>query len=273
MKIAFWKMEGGGNDFVVVDNRGSIIGEEEKVRLSRLLLERKFGIGGDQLILLEKSHRAHFRMRIFNPDGSEAEMCGNGARCAARFAYETGISPREMEFETLAGIISGKVMGRRARVLLTPPRDLRLDFALEVEGKEVKVSFVNTGVPHVIREVENLEEIEVKEEGRKIRYHPYFQPQGTNVDFVKWDKNACWVRVYERGVEDETLCCGTGAVASAYIGIKKGILASPARVIFIKGREELVVSVEEGERVYLEGSACVSFIGEYKGERVYGEKI
>ncbi|NOZ64534.1 MAG: diaminopimelate epimerase, partial [Caldiserica bacterium] len=210
-KIPFWKMEGGGNDFVVVDNRGSVIREGDKVRLSRLLLERKFGIGGDQLILVEKSRQAHFKMRIFNPDGSEAEMCGNGARCAARFAYEKGISPRQMEFETRAGIISGEVMNRKARVLLTPPRDLRLDFALNVEGEEIKLSFVNTGVPHVIREVENLEEVEVKEEGRKIRYHPYFQPQGTNVDFVKWDDGICQVRVYERGVEDETLCCGTGA--------------------------------------------------------------
>ncbi|NOZ64581.1 MAG: diaminopimelate epimerase, partial [Caldiserica bacterium] len=114
---------------------------------------------------------------------------------------------------------------------------------------------------------------EVKEEGRKIRYHPYFQPQGTNVDFVKWDDGICQVRVYERGVEDETLCCGTGAVASAYVGIKKGMLTSPARVIFIKGGEELVVSVEEGGKVNLEGSACISFIGEYKGERFYGEEV
>ena len=266
-------MEGGGNDFVIVDNRENMIEEREKVSLSQILLKRKFGIGGDQLILIENSNRANFKIRIFNPDGSEAEMCGNGARCAARFVYEKGISPQRMKFETVAGVISGEVTGKKAKVLLTSPRNLKLDFSIDLEGEKIRVSFVNTGVPHVIKEVENLEKVEVKEKGRKIRYHPYFYPQGTNVDFVEWEEEACKVRVYERGVEDETLCCGTGAVATAYIGITKGILSSPARVIFIKSGEELIVHVKDGGKVYLEGNTWITFTGEYKGERYYGEKI
>ena len=194
-------------------------------------------------------------------------MCGNGSRCALRFAYENGISQSETEFETKAGIISGEIKDKNVKVMLTPPKELKLDFPIRIDGKDIKVSSVNTGVPHAVKEVKTLKKVNVREEGRKIRYHSIFSPKGTNVDFVEWEKEYCRVRVYERGVEDETLACGTGAVACAYVGVEKGILKSPVKVLFTKGKEELKVFVEGKDKVYLEGKVFVSFKGKYKGER------
>ncbi|MCD6521152.1 diaminopimelate epimerase [Candidatus Calescamantes bacterium] len=271
MRISFWKMEGGGNDFVVINNLDGLIKEEEKWAFCRKILHPKFGVGGDGLILIEPSSNYDFRMRIFNPDGSEPTMCGNGARCAVRFAVENGLVSRfHLKFETGAGVIEGEIKGKEVKILLSPPRELKLDYPLKINGEEIIVSSVNTGVPHVILEIENLEEIDVKEKGKSLRYHPEFQPEGTNVNFVRYkNRNLCEVRVYERGVEDETLCCGTGGVACAVIGIEKGILSSPVEVHFIKGGERLKVYFEEG-KYYLEGKVWKVFEGIYEGGR-YGE--
>ncbi len=263
MSWEFWKMEGGGNDFVVIDNREDIILEEEKSLLAKKVLRRKFGVGGDGLLLVEKSTKLPFKMRIFNPDGSEPEMCGNGARCIARFSYLKGIAPSPMRFETRAGIIEAEIIGEEVKILLPSPAFLKEDVSLRIEGKTYSLTHVHTGVPHAVLEVSDLEKVPVNSLGRTIRFHPLFQPEGTNVDFVKFmDEHSLAMRVYERGVEEETLCCGTGAVACAYAGYYKGVLQSPVRV-HTRGGEVLTVYMEEG-KIYLQGNARIIFRGEWE---------
>ncbi|RLD16518.1 MAG: diaminopimelate epimerase, partial [Caldiserica bacterium] len=212
---------------------------------------RKFGIGADGLLLLEKEKGFDFKMRIFNSDGSEAEMCGNGARCVAYYSYKNGISKRIMKFSTIGGEIEAEVRGKRVKVKLTPPKNYKV-LRIKVDGKIFKVYFVLVGVPHAVLFFDNLEKVDVRELGKKIRYHPVFLPKGTNVDFVKiTGKSSISIRTYERGVEDETLSCGTGSVASAYISWRNGFVSSRVKV---KTRaEDLRVYIEDDKNVYLEG--------------------
>ena len=252
---------------MVIDNREGLISEEEKRELAVKILNRKYGVGGDGLILLESSALASFFMRIYNPDGSEPEMCGNGARCAVRFAVEKGMAESPLEFETRAGILRGEITPEGVKITLPPLQYLQDRVEIELEEEKLELGFLNTGVPHAVLEVEELESYPVEEKGRKIRYHPQFLPGGTNVDFVKYHPpHICRVRVYERGVEGETLSCGTGAVASAILGIRRGRVTSPVEVVFVKSGESLRVYEEEGV-ITLEGKVWRSFKGKFLGER------
>ncbi|MBN1526030.1 MAG: diaminopimelate epimerase [Candidatus Omnitrophica bacterium] len=266
-KIAFTKAVATGNDFVVVDNRGGMIGRNI-AGFARKVCDRKRGVGADGLLLVERSKKADLKMRIFNLDGSEPEMCGNGSRCIALYAKEKKIAPKEMDIETVAGVLSATVRDEMVKVKLTDPRDIKWNLCLMIHKCPYRVNFTNTGVPHVIHFVDDLERVDVKDLGWKIRYHEDFAPAGTNVDFVKvMDKKNIKIRTYERGVEDETLACGTGSVASAIIAAEAEKLDSPITVE-TRGGEKLKVYFEkdEGEfrNIYLEGRAQLVYEGVIK---------
>jgi len=253
-EILFTKMQASGNDFILIRNLEGLVTPEEAPELARKLCRRRLSVGADGLILIEppRDPRNAFSWRFFNADGTEAEMCGNGGRCAARFAVEEGLAGPELTFETLAGEIRAEVRGARVKVALTPPRDLRLDLSLSLEGQTLSLHFVNTGVPHAVLFVEDLEETPVEDLGRRIRFHEHFAPAGTNVNFVRvLARDRIALRTYERGVEEETLACGTGAAAAAYVAVKRGLVEPPVSVL-TRGGETLRLYLQE-ERIFLEG--------------------
>jgi diaminopimelate epimerase len=265
LSINFIKMVAAGNDFVVVDASHS---RNKKIRnprdLARHICDRKYGIGADGLLVLEKSRRADIRMRIFNPDGSEPEMCGNGIRCVGLWLKSKTIS-----IETKAGIIQARVSQDKVKTRMTEPEDIRLEMPLKIGRQTLKANFINTGVPHAVIFVEGLDKIDVVDIGRQIRFHKRFLPQGVNVDFVQIiDDNNIKIRTYERGVEDETLACGTGAVAAALIyAIRYRLYAAGGINIHTRGGEILRVESSringKFKDVWLEGKARVVYRGAY----------
>ena len=266
MKIPFMKMSGSGNDFILIDHRRPFFSKAQMQELARKVCRRRISVGADGLIFIESSERADFKWQFFNADGSEAEMCGNGGRCAARFAYLKGITVPSLTFETVAGILSAEVEGMRVKLELTNPHSLKLDEPLAVEGKSLTVSSLNTGVPHAVLFVEDVEGWNVVRTGRIIRNHPHFAPSGTNVNFVRVEKGShLIVRTYERGVEDETLACGTGVVASSLISAFKEFVTSPVSVK-TQGGEVLKVYFEiegkEVKKVYYEGDVHIIYEAE-----------
>jgi diaminopimelate epimerase len=262
--LRFTKMNGAGNDFILFDNRtGSI--DLDRSQIAQLC-DRHRGIGADGILLLEKpTNRADFRMRYFNADGGEAEMCGNGARCFARFANEVGGQKGKISFETPAGVISAELKGDLVTLRMTEPTDLRLNVDLPMAAENKTVHFINSGVPHVVIPVAKVDDADVRREGAAIRHHKMFSPNGTNVNFIeKRGPNKIAIRTYERGVEDETLACGTGIVASALIFAASEKSSSPITVL-AKGGDELQVGFEKsGDRfrnVTLTGPAEFVFEG------------
>lgn len=263
--IPFVKMSGSGNDFILIDNRRGILDGDHLGDFVRRVCARKVSVGADGLILIEPSERADFRWRFFNADGSEAEMCGNGGRCAARFAVLRGIAPNRLSFETLAGTIEAEVSGRRVKLQMVQPSMVELDLPVKIDGREHRLHFINAGVPHAVEIVEEAGRVAVVDLGRKIRFHPRFQPAGTNADFVQViDRGHLKIRTYERGVEDETLACGTGAVASALIASAKELADSPVAVQ-TQGGEVLNIYFQrqrEGFKgVFLEGDTRLVYEG------------
>ena len=269
--VSFKKMHGSGNDFILMDNRSRLIPPSKGPETARRLCRRKFSVGADGLILIEDSKQAHYRWRFYNADGSEAEMCGNGGRCAARFAVLEGIAPPEHSFETKAGIIKASVDGARVKIQLPGPSNISLDESLELRTEAVTAHHLNTGVPHTCLFVDDVHSVPVFEWGRLIRHHERFRPEGTNADFVQVvSEDELFVRTYERGVEDETMACGTGAVAAALAAGLKGLVKSPVR-IRTWGGEVLTVhfTLEEGgiREVFLEGEAVVVYSGLLDGDQ------
>lgn len=265
--IWFEKYQASGNDFIIIDNRQGLI--KNPSQFARECCRRRTGIGADGLILIEKAKDADFRFRIFNPDGSEPEMCGNGARCAALFAVEHKIAPAKLSFLTRAGQYYAEVKSaRRVKIKMVEPGSINLDLELEVNKTPLTISYINPGVPHVIIFVSELENVNVEQLGGSIRSRREFLPAGTNVDFVqKTGKSSLYIRSYERGVEAETLSCGTGAVASAIIAGLKGMVSSPVKV-HTKGGEVLRVYFEKQKDrvkdVFLEGGAKLVYQGKVK---------
>jgi diaminopimelate epimerase len=266
--LPFVKMSGAGNDFVVIDNR-ALNHPLSREQIARLC-DRHFGIGADGLLAVEPADHgtADFRMRYYNADGGEAEMCGNGARCFARFVQPMRRgNPDHVLFLTPAGLITGVYVGDEVQVNLTDPTETRLNQRADFGWGEIDYHFMNTGVPHVVVYVPDAEKIEIAAQGRAIRRSPIF-PRGTNVNFVQIvDDSNLIVRTYERGVEDETLACGTGVTAVALVtSLVKG-LALPLR---LKVRSGDVLSVgaqlrgEEFCEVTLTGPATEVFSGEIK---------
>ena len=310
-KIDFYKLQASGNDFILIDvtardrkfspKKEQLLSENLSCKkIAKIYCQRKFGIGADGLLVIEPSKKVPFKMRIFNPNGSEAEMCGNGARCVSLWANRK-LGPKAREgknilFATKAGIIEaevrrqrpkgvpsgveGKTEGRnrrnweKIRVKTTDPFDLKLDLHLKILGRRIKVNFINTGVPHAVIFVEGLDIIDVENIGRAIRFHKEFSPAGTNVDFVEFLKDDyIRIRTYERGVEAETLACGTGIVASAIISnyqlFPEGKQIAGRRVkIKVAAKSEEILNVcfrrEENKisDLWLEGKAYLVYKGE-----------
>ncbi len=271
MPLPFVKMSGTGNDFILIDHRESRLTREVMPEFARLICRRRFSVGADGLILIEDSDKADFKWLFFNGDGSEAEMCGNGARCAARFAYMQGIAPAHMRFETLAGIIEAKVADINVSVLMTEPGDFRMNRQVDVDGRTLDLHSVDTGVPHAVLFVEDFEQVDICGTGRAIRFHPEFMPAGTNVNFVQpLEDGSLKVRTYERGVENETMACGTGAVAAALTGAVSGVTRSPVDIV-TSGNDRLTIlfDLKEGpaaSNVFLKGPAHVVYAGELSSE-------
>ena len=263
MKIPFYKMHGAGNDFILIDDRSLDFPAHDTAFLSRIAT-RRTGIGCEGIILIQPSRSADLRMRFFNPDGLEQDLCGNGARCLARLAFELGVAPANMRIETMAGEVEAEVIGNQVRLLLPPASDSRL--GLQVEPAET-VDFINTGVPHAVVRVARLEHCDVDARGRTLRHHPLFAPKGTNADFLQLEKDASLsIRTYERGVEAETLACGTGAAAAALVAHRHGWVQLPVTVHCRGGDLQVDLS---GEQIVLAGGAEHIF----KGEMEYGDRI
>jgi diaminopimelate epimerase len=261
--ITFFKMSGSGNDFIIVDNREKVIKDNDLPGFINRICRRKMSVGADGFILIEPSDKADFKWRFFNSDGSKAEMCGNGARCAARFAYVNGIAGENLSFETEAGVVSGQVKDDRAKVKMPDPVELRLDYNIELKSGPVTVCSVNTGVPHVVVMNETIEDINVFDFGREIRFHEAFAPAGTNVNFICQQKQGhLAIRTYERGVENETLACGTGSIAAALITSCKAKWPSPINLVTRSG-ESLTIYFKKDNRnfndIYLEGDARIIY--------------
>jgi diaminopimelate epimerase len=271
--IPFYKMSGSGNDFILVDNRAGIVDEENLSHFVASICRRRLSVGADGVILLEASNRADFKWRFFNADGGEVEMCGNGGRCAARLAYLKGIAGRRLNFETKSGVIRAEVASGRVKLEMPEPTMPELDYRLKVKEETFTVSSITVGVPHVVIWVTDLETSPVFRLGQAIRFHQRYAPAGTNVNFAQQlDDGTFAIRTYERGVEEETLACGTGSVATALIAAKKGIAASPA-VLHTRGGEALKVYFERSgddfRSVFLEGDARVIYEGRLCNEAVH----
>lgn len=267
-KVRFAKWSGAGNDFIMIDNRDGTFPAEREV-IARMCA-RRVSIGGDGLILIEPSEKAAVRMRYFNSDGGEVEMCGNGARCFVAFALQLGVSTTPLVFETMERVLSGSTDGDTVTVSMGEVRDTRLDFELEVSGVTYRAHFTNTGVPHVVVFSGELDDVDVDALGRGIRYHEAFQPAGTNANFAHVrNKRTLEVRTYERGVEAETLACGTGVVAAAAIaGLVEDV--QPPVDVHVRSGDVLTVGFRrQGETfadVTLSGRAVHVYDGVYRME-------
>lgn len=267
MKIAFWKMHGAANDFILVDDRQLTFPAADKAWMAAVGA-RRTGVGCEGIILIQPSTQADFRMRFFNPDGSEVDMCGNGARCVARLAHDIGVAPARMRFETGAGMIAAEMVGDRVRLEMTAPKDWKLNATLALSGGARSYGFVNSGVPHVVMEVDDLDKVDVATVGAAIRYHQDFSPKGTNANFIKvTGPDSLKIRTYERGVEAETLACGTGMVAAGLVAGRMGRVKAPVKITCASGdviEVNYTLSGETAVDVTMLGPAAYVFTGELK---------
>ncbi len=246
--IQFAKYTGAGNDFIIIDNRTGGFSAENRDRI-RDMCARRVSVGADGLILLENSDKADIRMRSFNSDGSEAEMCGNGARCLVDFARRKGLGSRTIKLETMERVLTAHVEGADIYVEMGEVVDTLLNIDIEIEGRTYRVHYTNTGVPHAVMFVDDVSKVEVVGLGRKVRFHQRFQPKGTNANFVQvTGRDSISARIYERGVEDETLASGTGCTACAVISsLVKGV-QPPIRVQTHGGAILTINFKEQGDR-------------------------
>jgi diaminopimelate epimerase len=271
--IEFYKMSGAGNDFILVDNRTDVFTFSDVALAVAKLCKRRISIGADGLILIERAAREglDFAWRFYNSDGSEAAMCGNAARCAVRLSFLLGISGRKVSFLAGAGIVKGEVLRTgRVRIGMTDPTELSLDRAVSVNGTTISYDFATVGVPHAVVTVPDVDRVDVAGLGRSLRFHEAFSPEGTNVNFISVaEDNAVRIRTYERGVEGETLACGTGAAAAAVTAFLKGEVTPPVTVVPASGLT-LAVDFRPGEgrvtELSLEGDARVVYRGKFNPE-------
>ncbi|MGI8821115.1 MAG: diaminopimelate epimerase [Chthoniobacterales bacterium] len=263
-KLHFTKMNGAGNDFVMLDNRAGSL-QLSGAQITRLC-DRHRGIGADGVLMLEPAaNGADFRMRYYNADGGEAEMCGNGARCFARYTQRLAGPLEKLSFETPAGVIAAALQDEGVTLQMSDPQDLQLNLRVAALGQTVDCHYVDSGVPHVVVPVGAVRDVNVRELGSALRHHAQFAPRGANVNFLeRRGASAIAIRTYERGVEDETLACGTGVVASAIVFAATEGAATPVRVL-VQGGDELEVGFQREEdrftHVTLSGPADFVFEG------------
>ena len=265
-------MSGAGNDFVVVDNRSGIIKDPNNFSIK--VCERRFGIGADGVLLLENSKNADFAMKYYNADGSNAGMCGNGGRCLSKFAYDNGAVKTEVfTFEGFGHIYTAKrINPDEYQLKMKNPLNIKNDQKIEISNGSLLANYINTGTDHCVLFIEDNPSLKqltsqvVQEVGREIRYHDAYKPIGTNVNFVERSgANHIKIRTYERGVEAETLACGTGSVASAILGSERYRITSPIFVEVLSRETLEVMFTRNGSEivdVFLKGSAVKTFSGE-----------
>ena len=257
MKLKFFKYQGTGNDFIIIDNRDGRLGKEDTTLIKRLC-DRRFGIGGDGLIYLQNKEGYDFEMVYFNSDGRESTMCGNGGRCIVKFAYDMGLGADTFFFLAIDGAHQGKILP---------------DGTVSLQMQDVRTTFrhgedyvLNTGSPHIVHFVKNVREYPVAAEGRAIRYSDTYQKEGINVNFAEViSKDSIFVRTYERGVEDETLSCGTGVVASSIaFYFHNNLNPSEVRVETLGGELQVQFKIQEMHftSIWLTGGAEQVFMGE-----------
>jgi diaminopimelate epimerase len=261
----FYKMSGSGNDFVMVDAINSPSQDLTAAERVQAICARGTGIGADGLVLLERSWAADFKMLYLNSDGSRADLCGNAALCSVRLAVELGIMPvGECHVETDAGVLSARLLPTGPEVDLKPVSDVKQKLPFRLAGGERWIGFALAGVPHLVVRVDDVEQVDVVGRGRPLRYDPTLS-QGANVNFVSPDGDGGWrIRTYERGVEGETLACGTGAVATAIVLHENGD-AGPETSLLTRSGRTLRVRLEQhtlsGWHPTLAGEARIVFQG------------
>jgi diaminopimelate epimerase len=260
MELSFSKYQGAGNDFIIIDDRSACFPAEKEL-ISRLC-HRKYGIGADGLILLQKSLAADYRMNFYNSDGSRPGMCGNGLRCLASFIKSLGLTDDCCSIESPQGIHSIKFMGDKVAVSMGTPKVQHWELPLVHEGQALKAYVIHSGVPHAVFFLDEIENVNLDHLGKQVRFSPLFSPEGVNVNIVTVAKpSSLCIRTYERGVEGETLACGTGAVAAAYAASLVFGLNSPIQILpASKETLEVVRENKEGE-MFLIGSAAFVFSG------------
>ncbi|HAR66631.1 MAG TPA: diaminopimelate epimerase [Lentisphaeria bacterium] len=257
--IDFTKMQGAGNDFVVIEDC------DEQLQLSaqqlQFLADRRCGIGSDGILLLRKDADFAYRMVFFNPDGGRAEMCANGARCIARFAVERGLAPESHTFLTDAGVLSANVEGERVQLIMPLPSSVQLHHTLSYDDRSpVPVHLANTGVPHAVYFVADVSAVDLADIGPAIRYHQDFSPTGTNANVAAAADGELRIRTWERGVEAETLACGTGVTAAAWLARELGLVHFPLRV-HTQGGDVITIAEDHGQVIHT-GPAEIAFRGQ-----------
>lgn len=262
--IRFTKMSGAGNDFVVIDNRSGTIPEPVE-KVAAAMCERRRGVGADGLILIERAKGGeHFSMRYYNADGGEADLCGNGARCVAHFAHESGIAPREMRFSSRAGLHDAAVSDSGVSVTLPRPVEPPREIDVPLGAGRARALFLVVGVPHAVMFQTDVRGLDVASEGKRIRFDAAVGAHGANANFVQvTGANRILLRTYERGVENETLACGTGATASAIAACSEGLVKSPVEVETSGGDLLRVHGADGAGELRLEGPAEVIYDGVY----------
>jgi len=260
--LKFTKMHGAGNDFIIINNVEEKRPIEEYGRIAKEICHRKFSVGADGMIVVGRSESADFKMYFYNADGSMGEMCGNGARCIARYGYEHGFSGETQRFETTAGMITGwRIDQETYRIQLNSPSVVKEDLEIEIDGSTYQVDYAelgDPGIPHVAIEYDRLlsaDDEEIRQLGRKIRHYQGF-PKGANVNFYTiLDGAAVKEKTYERGVEDLTLACGTGSGTVAYMLVKKKKTAGNRLCVKTPGGD-LYLEIVNGNQIFLEGPTC-----------------
>lgn len=277
--MKFWKMNGAGNDFIIINNMGRSIAEDRWPYIARTLCQRHMSIGADgMMVVTESTGDADYRMMFFNSDGSMGEMCGNGARCIARYGYENGLAGEVQKIETTAGIIYGQRIDKRMyRVRLNDPSVIIPHMKIDVDGREYECAYVelgDPGLPHVAVPVINLreyDEAELFRLGRKIRNHPEFT-KGANVNFYEITGPDCiYERTYERGVEDFTYACGTGTGSVVTILTLRGAVSGKKVRVEVAGGELIIDAEREGKKIknlYLTGPTNIVAKGEVTDEEL-----
>jgi diaminopimelate epimerase len=266
----FYKMSGAGNDFIVLDNRDQKLAEDMKPEFSRRVCRRRLSVGADGVLLVEESDKADFKMRHFNADSTEGEMCGNGARCIARFAHLLGIASHNMTIETMSGIVEAVVEDEYVTISLNPVTLVTLDQTITVQETPITVHYLEEGtpgLPHTVIYRDSLTfEGDIEEEGRMIRYHSFF-PKGTNVNFCRVvEKDTLLMRTYERGVEGETLACGTGSAAVAAVSHLLGLCGTEVTIKAKGGTLKVTLPDPDLKKMYLSGDARIAYRGSLTSE-------
>ncbi|MBR0055882.1 MAG: diaminopimelate epimerase, partial [Kiritimatiellae bacterium] len=271
----FTKMHGAGNDFIMIDDR-ALTTPFEDYQLMSAIAARRTGIGCEGIILVQPSDKADFRMRFLNPDGTEVELCGNGARCVALFARSLGLAGKTMTMETMAGLVDAEIGDGGVRIWMPDPSARRDGIEVETAHGRFTGHEVSIGCPHFVVPLapEALDAFDVATVGAAIRQHAAFSPEGVNVDFVAYAKpNRVRMRTFERGVEAESGACGTGAVAAAVVGVEVAGLTLPAKVTTTSGFELTVDGDWRGGKctgMTLSGPARKVFDGEIDLDAIDG---